>query len=61
MEENLDSTMAELKRVNVLIDPEEHKILSEFQERKGYRTRDKAVGDIFREYRRLYEKYEARQ
>ena len=41
----------ELKRVNVLIDEDAHDILAAFQKERDYRTRDKAVAELFREFK----------
>jgi len=47
--------MTELKRVNVVIDEESHQVLLDFQRRKGYASKDKALAELLREFRQLVE------
>jgi hypothetical protein len=42
----------ELKRVNVVIDEDAHQVLSDFQKKKGYSSKDKALAELLREFRK---------
>jgi len=42
----------ELKRVNVVIDDEAHQVLIDFQKEKGYPSKDKALAELLREFKK---------
>ena len=45
-------TPMELKRVNVVIDEDAHDVLVAFQKEKGYPSKDKALAELLREFKK---------
>jgi len=42
----------ELRRINVMVPEDVHKILDEFQENHGYRSKDKALAELLTEFKK---------
>jgi len=42
----------ELKRVNVVIDEESHQVLLDFQARHDLRSKDKALSELLKDYKK---------
>lgn len=43
----------DLKRVNVVIDEEAHQVLIDFQKSRGYTSKDKALAELLREFKKV--------
>lgn len=43
----------ELKRVNVVVDAEAHQVLIDFQRAHDYPSKDKALGELLREFAKM--------
>lgn len=45
----------DLRRINVMVPEDVHKILDEFKKEKGYPSKDKAVAELLVEFKKLRE------
>ena len=43
----------ELKRINVVVDEEAHNVLIDFQKEGHYSSKDKAMAELLREFKKL--------
>jgi len=43
----------DLKRINVMVPEDVHEILDEFQKKHGHRSKDKALAELLKEFKKL--------
>ena len=48
-----NDSVSELKRINVMVPEEIHRVLDEFKKNHSYASKDKALAELLREFKRI--------